>query len=120
MTAVGMRMQRRRLPLGLLLRQTLPVLCGQVGEYYPLERRKEAISWRTLFPGVASVVKVIWFRFRISAARELPLNTRHGFAPIRLACITSRSVTATLSSTNPSVMGHSTRIAAVGSKCAAA
>ena len=83
LTAVGMRMQRRRLPLGLLLH--LPV---KAGEYYPAERRKEAISWKTLFPAVANVVKVIWFRFRISVARELPSSTRPGFAPTLLACTT--------------------------------
>jgi len=64
-------MQRRRLPLGLLLRPAL-LTTGRVGEYNPPRRRKEAISWKTLFPGVANVVKVIWFRCRISVARELP------------------------------------------------
>ncbi len=34
-------MQRRRLPLGLLLRQTLPGIAWSGGEYYPLLRRKE-------------------------------------------------------------------------------
>ncbi len=51
---------------------TLIRVSGQVGEYYPPERRKEAISWKTHFPGVANVVKVIWFRFRTLVARELP------------------------------------------------
>ena len=108
-------MQRRRLPLGLLLRLTLPGITWSGGEYYPLFRRKEAISWRTHFLGVANVVKVIWFRFRISVARELPLSTRHGFAPTLRAFTTSKSVTAISSSTNPSAMGRSTSIAAAAS-----
>jgi hypothetical protein len=66
----------------------------------PPRRRKEAISWKTLFPAVANVVKVIWFRSQISAARELPSNTRPGSAPIPLACTISRSVMAISSSTN--------------------
>jgi len=77
-------MQRRRLPLGLLLRPFL--LRGKVSEDYPPRIRKEAISWKTLFLGVANVVKVIWFRFRISVARELPLSTRPGSAQTPLAC----------------------------------
>ena len=109
-------MQRRRLPLGLLLRLTLPGIAWSGGEYYPLFRRKEAISWRMRFPGVASVVKVIWFRFRISVARELPLSTRRGSVLTPLACTTLRSVTVTLSSTNPLATAHSTRIVAVANK----
>ena len=35
-TAVGMRMQRRRLPPGLLLCLTLPGFAWSGGEYYPL------------------------------------------------------------------------------------
>ena len=111
-------MQRRRLPLGLLLRLTLPGITWSGGEYYPLLRRKEAISWRTLFPGVASVVKVIWFRFRISVARELLSSIRPGFAQIRRACTTLKSVMAISSSMNPSAMGRSTSIAAAVSKVA--
>jgi len=74
------------------------------------ERRKEAISWKTHFPGVANVVKVIWFRFRISVARELPLSTKHGFAPTRLACTTLKSVMVTSLSTSLLAMAHFTRI----------
>jgi hypothetical protein len=59
-------------PLGLAHRRTSLSLADQVGEYYPRMRRKETISWRMHFLGVANVVKVIWSRFRISAARELP------------------------------------------------
>src|SRR6267154_22725 len=83
-TAVGTRMQRRRLPLGLLL--ALSVSAGR--RILSLVRRKEAISWRMHFLGVASVVKVIWFRFRISAARELPSSTRRGSVRTHLACTT--------------------------------
>jgi len=68
------------------LTSSLMLLCGRVSEYYPPRIRKEAISWKTLFLGVANVVKVIWFRFRISVARELPLSTRPGSAQIPLAC----------------------------------
>ncbi len=78
--------------------------------------RKEAISWRMLFPGVANVVKVIWFRFRISVARELPLSTRPGFAPTLLACTISKSVTATSLLTSLLATGHFIRIAPVASK----
>jgi hypothetical protein len=53
-------------------RLTSPNLISSGGEYNPPEKRKEAISWKMHFPGVASVVKVIWYRFRISAAKELP------------------------------------------------
>src|SRR6266852_9712132 len=112
--AVGMRMQRRRLPLGLLLH--LAMSCSKAGEYYPPRRRKEAISWKTHFPGVANVVKVIWFRFRISVARELPSSTRPGSALIPLACTTLRSVTAISSLMNLLATGHFIRIAAVVSK----
>lgn len=111
-------MQRRRLPLGLLLRLTLPGITWSGGEYYPLFRRKEAISWRTLFPAVASVVKVIWFRCRISVARELLSSIRRGFVPTLRAYTTSRSVTAISSSTNPSAMDRSTSTAAAASKVA--
>ena len=76
-------------------------------------------SWRTRFPGVASVVKVIWFRFRISAARELLSSTRPGFVRTHHACTTSRSVTEISSSMNPSVMGHFTRIVVAAHKCQA-
>jgi len=79
----------------------------------PPKRRKEAISWKTLFPGVANVVTVIWFRFRISVARELLLSTRLGSAPILRACTTSKSVTATSLSTSLSVMALSTHTAVV-------
>src|SRR5579859_3413062 len=105
-----MRMQRRRLPLGLLLRSAL--LTSKAGDTILQWKRKEAISWKTHFPGVANVVKVIWFRFRISAARELPSSTRLGSALIPLACTTLRSVTAISSLTNLLATGHSTRIAA--------
>src|SRR5438552_8353315 len=111
---MGMRMQWRRLPLGLLVCFALP--CGRAGEYYPPRIRKEAISWKTHFPAVANVVKVIWFRFRISVARELPLSTRPGSAQIPLACTILRSVTATLSLMNRLVTGHSTHIAAVANR----
>jgi hypothetical protein len=115
MTAVGTRMQRRRLPLGLLLaRPGQHCLSGR--RILSLVRRKEAISWRMHFLGVASVVKVIWFRFRISAARELPSSIRPGFVRILRASITSKSVMATSLSMNPSVMGLSTPIAPIGSK----
>jgi hypothetical protein len=83
---------------------------------YPPERRKEAISWKMHFLAVANVVKVIWFRFRISVARELPLSTRPGYVPTPLACTTSKSVTVTSSSTNPLVTAHSIHIAAVASR----
>ncbi|SRR5258708_16470953 len=86
------------------------------GRILSLVRRKEAISWRTHSPGVASVVKVIWFRFRISVARELPSSTRPGFAPTHRAFTTSKSVTAISLLMNPSAMGRSTPTAAVGSR----
>ncbi len=108
-------MQRRRLPLGLLLAKPRQIVRSG-GRILFLVRRKEAISWRMHFLGVASVVKVIWFRFRISAARELPLSTRPGFAPTLRVFTTSKSVTATLSSMNPSVMGRFTRIALIGNR----
>src|SRR5437667_4009850 len=111
---MGMRMQWRRLPLGLLVCFALP--CGRAGEYYPPRIRKEAISWKTHFPGVANVVKVIWSRFRISVARELLLSTRPGSALTPLACTTLKSVTAISSLTNLLVMGHSIRIAAAANK----
>src|SRR5205809_5096722 len=111
---MGMRMQWRRLLLGLLVCFALP--CGRAGEYYPPRIRKEAISWKMHFPGVANVVKVIWFRFRISVARELPLSTRPGSALIPLACTISRSVMAILSLTNPLATGHFIRIAAAVNK----
>jgi len=82
----------------------------------PPKRRKEAISWKTLFPGVANVVKVIWFRFRISVARELLLNTRLGSAPILRACTTLRFVMATLLLMNLLAMAHFTHTAAVVNK----
>src|SRR2546421_755998 len=106
-----MRMQRRRLPLGLLLRQAL-LTPSREGEYYPPWRRKEAISWKTHFPGVTNVVKVIWFRCRISVARELPSSTRHGYAPILHVCTTSKSVTEISSLTSQLAMVHYTLIAA--------
>ena len=107
-------MQRRRLPLGLLI--CFALLHGKAGKYYPPRIRKEAISWKTHFPGVANVVKVIWFRFRISVARELPLSTRPGSALIPLACTTSRSVMAISSLMNPLVTGHFIRTAAAVNK----
>jgi hypothetical protein len=116
-TAVGMRMQWRRLPLGYLFRQTSPGFCGQVGEYYPLERRKEAISWRMHSPGVANVVKVIWFRFRILAARELLSSTKHGSVQTQLACTTSRSAMVISSLMNPLAMDLSIRIAVAVNRC---
>ena len=116
-TAVGMRMQWRRLPLGYLYRQTSLGFCGQVGEYYPLERRKEAISWRMHFPGVANVVKVIWFRFRILAARELLSSTKHGSVQTQLACTISRSAMVISSLMNPLAMDLSIRIAVAANKC---
>src|SRR5215813_9236277 len=70
-------------PLGLLFR-----LLVWVGEYYPPERRKEAIRWKTHFLAVANVGKVIWFRFRISVAKELPSSTRPGFVLTPPACTT--------------------------------
>src|SRR6266849_8911537 len=107
-----MRMQRRRLPLGLLIHFAL--LCGRAGEYYPPRIRKEAISWKTHFPGVANVVKVIWFRFQISVARELLSSTRPGFAQTRHVCTTSKSATVISSLMNQLVMAHFIRIAADG------
>jgi hypothetical protein len=80
------------------------------------EGRKEAISWKMHFPGVANVVKVIWFRFRISVARELPSSTRLGFAPTRRVCTTSKSVMVISSLMNQLAMAHSIPIAADGSK----
>jgi hypothetical protein len=82
----------------------------------PPERRKEAISWKTHFPGVANVVKVIWFRFRISVARELPSSTRLGFAQTLHAFTTSKSVTVISSLMNQLVMARSIPIAADGNK----
>lgn len=108
-------MQRRRLPLGLLLAKPHQIEWSG-GRILSLVRRKEAISWRLHFLGVASVVKVIWFRFRISAARELPSSIRLGFVPIHRAFTTSKSVTAISSSMNPSAMGRSTLIAVIGSR----
>ena len=107
-------MQRRRLPLGLLI--CFALLRGRAGKYYPPRIRKEAISWKTHFPGVANVVKVIWFRSRISVARELPLSTRPGSALIPLACTISRSVMVISSLTNPLATGHFIRIAAAANK----
>ena len=112
-----MRMQWRRLPLGYLYRQTSPGFRSQEGDYNPLERRKEAISWRTHFLGVANVVKVIWFRFRILAARELLSSTKHGYAQTRLACTISRSVMAISSLMNPLAMDLSIRIAVAANRC---
>jgi len=110
--AVGMRMQRRRLPLGLLSRCSLFV--GK--RIDPPERRKEAISWKTHFPGVANVVKVIWFRFRISVARELPSSTRLGFVQTHHVCTILKSVMVISSLMNQLVMAHSIPIAADGNK----
>ena len=81
-------------------------------------RRKEALSWKTHFPSVANVVKVIWFRFRISVARELLSSTRPGFAPTRLACTTSKFVTEISSLTSLLATGHSTLIVVGDSKFA--
>ena len=110
-------MQWRRLPLGYLFRQTSLGFCGQVGEYYPLERRKEAISWRMHFLGVANVVKVIWFRFRILAARELLSSTKHGSVQTQLACTISRSAMVISSLMNPLAMDLSIRIAVAANRC---
>jgi hypothetical protein len=115
MIAVGMRMQRRRLPLGLLLAD-LSRISWSGGRILSLLRRKEAITWRMHFPAVASVVKVIWFRFRISVARELPSSTRPGSAPTLRAFTTSRSVMVISSSMNPLAMGRSIHTARIGSK----
>src|SRR5258708_19736647 len=106
MSAVGMRMQRRRLPLGLLLRQTSLSFTGEVGDCTLQRVRKEAISWKTHFPGVASVVKVIWFRFRISAARELLSSTRPAFVRTHHACTPSSSLTDYPPSPTPSLIAH--------------
>src|SRR2546430_16252600 len=73
-------------------------------------------SWRMHFLGVANVVKVIWFRSRISAARELPSSTRRGSVRTHLACTTSRSATAISSLTNLLVMDHYIRIAVAVNK----
>src|SRR5213079_1281526 len=89
-----------------------PVNAGR--RIYPPERRKEAKLWKTHFPGVANVVKVIWFRFRISVARELPLSTRPGFAQTRHVCTTSKSATVISSLMNLLAMAHSIRIAVDG------
>jgi len=110
-------MQWRRLPLGYLYRPTSLGIRGKVGEYSPLERRKEAISWRMHFLGVANVVKVIWFRFRILAARELLSSTKHGYAQTQLACTISRFVMAISSLMNPLAMVLSIRIAVAANKC---
>jgi len=110
-------MQWRRLPLGYLYRPTSLGICGKVGEYSPLERRKEAISWRMHFLGVANVVKVIWFRFRILAARELLSSTKHGFVQTQLACTISRSVMVISSLMSQLVMDLSIRIAVAANKC---
>ncbi len=82
----------------------------------PPERRKEAISWKTHFPGVANVVKVIWFRFRISVARELPSSTRLGFVQTHHVCTILKSVMVISSLMNQLVMAHSIPIAAGGNK----
>ena len=110
-------MQWRRLPLGYLYRQTSPGFRSQEGDYNPLERRKEAISWRTHFLGVANVVKVIWFRFRILAARELLSSTKHGYVQTQLACTISRSVMVISSLMNPLAMDLSIRIAVAANRC---
>ena len=109
-------MQWRRLPLGYLYRQTSLGFCGQVGEYNPLERRKEAISWRMHFLGVANVVKVIWFRFRILAARELLSSTKHGSVLTQLACTISRSAMVISSLMNLLAMDLSIRIAVAANR----
>ena len=110
-------MQWRRLPLGYLYRQTSPGFRSQEGDYNPLERRKEAISWRTHFLGVANVVKVIWFRFRILAARELLSSTKHGYVQTQLACTISRSVMVISSLMSPLAMDLSIRIAVTANRC---
>src|SRR5579863_2620984 len=45
-----MRMQRRRLPLGLLLRPTLPGLAWSGGEYYPLYMKEGGDFVENAFP----------------------------------------------------------------------
>jgi hypothetical protein len=50
MTAVGMRMQRRRLPLGLLLRQASLSFTGEVGELYPPESKEGGDFVENAFP----------------------------------------------------------------------
>ena len=92
----------------LLTKLRLVDIVGQA--IIPPERRKEAISWKTPFLAVANVVKVIWFRFRFSVARELQSSTRPGFALTLLGCTTLNSVLATLSLINPFVTDHSIRI----------
>ena len=116
MTAAGTRMQRRRLPLGLLLAKPHQIEWSG-GRILSLVRRKEAISWRLHFLGVASVVKVIWFRFRILAARELLSSTKHGCAQTQLACTISRFVMVISSLMSLLVMGLSIRIAVAANKC---
>src|SRR2546429_6185452 len=58
-------------------------------------------SWRMHFLGVANVVKVIWFRFRILAARELLSNTKHGSVRTQHVCTISRSAMVISSLMNP-------------------
>ena len=91
-------------------------VASRTDEYYPPWRRKEAISWKTHFLAVANVVKVIWFRFRTSVARELPSSTKHGSAQIPLACTILRSVMVISSLMSPLVTDRSTHIAAVANK----
>jgi len=91
-------------------------VASRTDEYYPPWRRKEAISWKTHFLAVANVVKVIWFRFRTSVARELLSSTKHGSAQIPLACTILRSVMVTSLLMNPLVTDRSTHIAATASK----
>jgi len=68
------------------------------------------------FLGVANVVKVIWFRFRILAARELLSSTKHGSAQTQLACTISRSAMVISSLMNPLAMDLSIRIAVAANK----
>src|SRR6185312_8288527 len=50
MPAVGMRMQRRRLPLGLILRQASLSFTGEVGELYPPECKEGGDFVENAFP----------------------------------------------------------------------
>ena len=100
------------------LTSSLSFACGQGRRINnPPRRRKEAISWRMHFLGVANVVKVIWFRFRILAARELLSSTKHGSVRTQLACTISRSAMVISSLMNPLAMDLSIRIAVAANRC---
>ena len=69
------------------------------------------------FLGVANVVKVIWYRFRILAARELLSSTKHGSVQTQRACTTSRSAMVISSLMNLLAMDLSIRIVVAVNRC---